>query len=281
MINWFKLDANFDKDDRITLLENERNGCVALYHYIKLNCIAARCNQQGGIYITEGVPHTAKTLAKLWHCEVKRASNTLDLLTQTGLLEVVDGVFFIADWGVIQSTDKLEQIRENARIRKQKSRERLAMQADEASRDRSQNVTECHTAEEEKEEEKGKETEGDGGDGDNIVGAVTAHYNATAAFPKIKILSSSQKEAVVNAVKEFGLEQIKQCIDIAEKSEFLNGKNSKGWVASFDWLIKPESIAKILNGNYDTVFGENKGLCESSYDIDEFVASALKRGFED
>ena len=73
------------------------------------------------------------------------------------------------------------------------------------------------------------------------------------------------------------------CFTIASNSEFLRGKNGMGWVASFDWLIKPENIAKVLNGNYESVFAEqdsvNDGMI-SSFDTDEFIASALARGFD-
>lgn len=34
-------------------------------------------------------------------------------------------------------------------------------------------------------------------------------------------------------------------------SSFLNGGGQRGWKASFDWIIKPENITKILNGDYD------------------------------
>ena len=37
----------------------------------------------------------------------------------------------------------------------------------------------------------------------------------------------------------------------AEASSFLKGHNSRNWIASFDWLIKDSSIAKVLSGNFD------------------------------
>lgn len=52
-------------------------------------------------------------------------------------------------------------------------------------------------------------------------------------------------------------------------SDFLSGKNSKNWRASFDWLIKPDNFFKIIQGKYDN----NSNSCENdnlkSYDIND------------
>ncbi len=40
-------------------------------------------------------------------------------------------------------------------------------------------------------------------------------------------------------------------IQIAAKSDFLNGKNNKGWKVDFDWLFLPNNFPKVLEGNYD------------------------------
>ena len=37
----------------------------------------------------------------------------------------------------------------------------------------------------------------------------------------------------------------------AEASSFLKGHNNRNWIASFDWLIKDSSMAKVLSGNFD------------------------------
>jgi len=278
-LNWFKLSANFDKDDRVSSVENSRGGAATLYQYIKLYCIAVRCANGGGIFLADNIPHTSKTLAKQWRCKEITVKNTLETLLSVGLIEELGGIYRIADWEEAQAVDKLEEIRENARLRKRKSRERLALEAEKMSRDRSLAVTPCHSIEEdiEKEKEKDLEIEGEE-DIEQMCREIAAEYNAAAVFPQIKILSEKQKGDIAFAVKQFGKERLTECFGIAAKSEFLRGKNSKCWVASFDWLIKPESIAKVLNGNYDTLFQQDT---DSSFEIDEFTAVAAARGFED
>ena len=41
-----------------------------------------------------------------------------------------------------------------------------------------------------------------------------------------------------------------QLFTMAQESAFLTGDNKRGWIASFDWLMKPSNMAKVLEGNY-------------------------------
>lgn len=38
-------------------------------------------------------------------------------------------------------------------------------------------------------------------------------------------------------------------------SVFCRGESDDGWRATFDWALKPSSIAKVVEGNYDRVNG--------------------------
>ncbi len=273
---WFKINANFYNDSRVAFVESRRNGATVLYHYVKLNCMAAKCNREGGIFISEKLPHTAKTIANEWHNKESTVKASLEILEEVGLLEVIDGVIFIADWDRVQSVDKLEQIRKNSRERKRKSREKQKM----LSRDKTEISCDSHTAEEETEKEieieKEKELEVE-----EVIKGVADAFNTTTSLPQIKILSRAQKDLVLKAVEEFGIDKIYHSFDMIGKSEFLHGKNRNGWVATFDWVIKPENIAKILNGNYNEVFApEEKSEVITSFSAEEFSAAAFARGFD-
>ena len=73
-------------------------------------------------------------------------------------------------------------------------------------------------------------------------------------------------------MKEFTEADIQAAFEKAEKSSFLKGENKRKWTASFDWLIKAENIAKILNGNFD----DKKGTQSASYDIDAYMEKVLQ-----
>lgn len=50
-----------------------------------------------------------------------------------------------------------------------------------------------------------------------------------------------------------------KAFETTEKSDFLCGRLvGATWRANFDWIIKPENIEKILNGNYINRTNGNK-----------------------
>ena len=77
-------------------------------------------------------------------------------------------------------------------------------------------------------------------------------YNTLCpSLPPVKVISASTKEAIQSLSYEFDINQLNEVFEKAEASSFLKGNNERKWQASFDWLIKAENIAKVLNGNYD------------------------------
>ena len=270
---WLKLSANFDKDDRIFYVENQKNGEVAIWCYIKLLCIAARSNMGGAVYLAEGIPHTVKTLSDQWHRHLALTQKTLQLLEKARLIDVENGVIYISDWDIVQNTSKLEEIREYERERKRKYREMRKAKC-------LGQVPNCPNTEIEKETEKEIEKEKELEE-DDIYESVKDQFNMITAIPKIISLSDKQKTAIRCAVDKFGEELLYECFRMAGESEFLKGKNPKNWVATFDWLINPDNISKVLNGNYSAVYGEtpiDDGL-EKSFESHEFIEAALTRGF--
>ena len=78
------------------------------------------------------------------------------------------------------------------------------------------------------------------------------------SFPPIKIISESIKQSIDTALSFYTIEEITTLFKKAEASAFLKGENNRNWVASFDWLINTENIAKVLNGNFDSKKPKNE-----------------------
>lgn len=68
---------------------------------------------------------------------------------------------------------------------------------------------------------------------------------------KILDIKGERLRHVKARVREYSLDQLKEAILKAEASDFMNGKNDRGWTASFDWILKPSKFVKVLEGNYD------------------------------
>ena len=78
------------------------------------------------------------------------------------------------------------------------------------------------------------------------------------AIPTIAKMTPKRKSMVNARVKEFGINMVYNAIAKASESSFLNGGGSKGFIADFDWVFRPNNFPKVLEGNYDDVKPINK-----------------------
>lgn len=71
-------------------------------------------------------------------------------------------------------------------------------------------------------------------------------------IPKIARITEQRKKRINARLREgYTYDDIKQVVRNAAESEFLNGYNSKGWNATFDWLFLPTNFVKVLEKNYE------------------------------
>lgn len=79
------------------------------------------------------------------------------------------------------------------------------------------------------------------------------HDQSGSAMRRLTLMSDQRKSNVRARIREYGgdVQKVYKAIDKAMESNFMNGKNGKGWVASFDWMMCPSNFPKVLEGNYD------------------------------
>jgi hypothetical protein len=70
-------------------------------------------------------------------------------------------------------------------------------------------------------------------------------------IPTIKGLAHTRETWFKARLLEYGVDAVYEVITKAAASSFLNGKNNRGFVASFDWVFRPNNFPKVLEGNYD------------------------------
>ena len=91
----------------------------------------------------------------------------------------------------------------------------------------------------------------------NILDEAVREYNeiCRSLAPLTGELSYHQAHAVQEAFKELHGVSFGEYFRRVEASAFLTGKSSSGFKADFNWLIRPENIAKVLSGKYDVSYG--------------------------
>ena len=69
------------------------------------------------------------------------------------------------------------------------------------------------------------------------------------SLPKIKKLSDKRKRAIRKADKLLDDISFEQFFLMVEQSDFLTGRKGD-WSCGFDWIMKPDNLTKIIEGNY-------------------------------
>ena len=70
---------------------------------------------------------------------------------------------------------------------------------------------------------------------------------------KIKKVTDKRKKAIDKFLKEYTQEQFEEICIKANESNFLTGKNERGWKADFDFLLRTDKATSILEGKYDNI----------------------------
>lgn len=70
-------------------------------------------------------------------------------------------------------------------------------------------------------------------------------------MPQVQKLTDKRNKAIDNFLKEFTKEQFEQICEIANKSDFLTGKNDRHWKADFDFLMRIDKATNVLEGKYN------------------------------
>lgn len=88
---------------------------------------------------------------------------------------------------------------------------------------------------------------------EELIEGVVKLYNSTG-LPKVEKLTESRKRSLRVRCKEHpNLMWWHTYFNRVTKSPFLMGKKpGVSWRASFDWLIKPANMLKVIEGNYDS-----------------------------
>lgn len=106
-------------------------------------------------------------------------------------------------------------------------------------------------------------------------GVLDAYHECCPSFPTVIKLTETRKRAIKARLKDYGLDEIKRAFSLAGQSDFLKG--SSGWQASFDWLMKPANMTKVLEGNYTNRASPAGGKSKSMWGEDDYLAK-LARG---
>ena len=78
----------------------------------------------------------------------------------------------------------------------------------------------------------------------------------------VKNITKNRAETICGSLKTYSVDDFKKVFEKAEQSDFLKGNNNRNWSASFDWLIKEDNMAKVLEGKYNKQNNQSNKFCD-------------------
>ena len=85
---------------------------------------------------------------------------------------------------------------------------------------------------------------------------------AGASIPRIESIKGRREAAIKARIREFGKVKVMRAIEIAAKSQFLNGGGERAFIASLDWIMRPNNFPKVVEGNYNNNNTHANGDCK-------------------
>lgn len=248
-VKWIKITTDIFDDEKILMIESMPSADTIIVIWFKLLAFAGKQNNNGVFLMSNRIAYTEEMLACIFRRDVNTLRLALKAFEQFGMIEIIDNVITIPNWGKHQSLDTYEKRKQRDRIyqaeRRAAQRALIEKSAD-TSADASSDVGVLEGDKEEdidKDIDKKKESI-------SCQQIVDLYHSICISFPKVRSLTEARKKAIKARLNTYTLDEFKTVFQNAEASSFLKGSNDRNWTATFDWLIKDANMAKVLEGNY-------------------------------
>lgn len=107
-VKWIKITTDIFDDEKILLIESLPDSYAIITVWFKLLCLAGKQNNSGVFMMSNKIAYTDKMLATIFRMKESTVTMALNVFSDFGMIEIVDGVITIPNWGKHQNLDQLE-----------------------------------------------------------------------------------------------------------------------------------------------------------------------------
>ena len=251
-VKWIKITTDIFDDEKILLIESLPDAYAVITVWFKLLCLAGKQNNSGVFIMNNQIPYTDKMLATIFRMNEATVTMAIKTFKQFGMVEVIDGVITIPNWGKHQNLDQLETKKAYQRKYMKEYREKqknLLCKTNSNSNCKTNSKANVSSIDKDIDKEGEREEEKDKRINYQLIADM--YNDICISFPRLTVLSDKRKKAIKARLNTYSVEQFQMVFEKAEASDFLRGSNNKNWSATFDWMITDGNFVKILDGNYD------------------------------
>lgn len=114
-VKWIKITTDIFDDEKILLIESLPDSYAIITVWFKLLCLAGKMNNSGVFMMSNSIAYTDTMLSTIFRMKESTVQLALNTFEKFGMIELVDGVITIPNWGKHQDLDKIEAKRDYMR----------------------------------------------------------------------------------------------------------------------------------------------------------------------
>ena len=225
-VKWIKITTDIFDDEKILLIESLPDAYAIIVVWFKLLCFAGKQNNSG-VFMMGRIAYTDKMLATIFRMKETTVTMALQTFEKFGMIEIVDGVITIPNWGKHQNLDQLESKKEYMRGYMREYREKQRALTSGKPNCKTNSKANVSQADKEREEDKRIKNK------DYIYTAVIDYLNEKAGT-KYRSTTPKTKTAIHARLAEgFTLEDFQTVID----------KKCADWMGTeYEKYLRPETL---------------------------------------
>lgn len=271
-VKWIKITTDIFDDEKMLLIESLPEADSIIVIWFKLLCLAGKMNNSGVFMMNDRIAYTDKMLATIFRRKEATVQMALKTFEQFGMIEIIDGVITIPNWGKHQN---LDQIKSKKEYMKNYMREYRAKQKQLTCKSNSKTNSKANVSEADKERDKEREIERD----NNNVQNAPSKSDINDLFERVWKLYPNKKgkgqvsDAKKKKLYEVGYDELERAIDrykeeLKQDADWRKPQNgstffNSGFIDYLDKNYEPrEKVA--VNGN------------KTAQQLDEFYDMAAK-----
>ena len=245
-IKWIKTQCDLFNNRKIKQIEVMPEGDAILIIWVKLLCLAGSVNDNGFIYLTPEVPYTDELLANEFRKSIQLIRLALATFVKFGMIEIIDNILHVSNWSKYQNVEGMERVRLQNRIRKQKQRERQALQL---TNNNESHVTsrDSHAIDKDIEEDKELDIYNNQQEEENIYNNARANLIDFFDNEMCRPMTPIEMELLIQWEKDYSAELVK----LALKEAVVNNKRSFKYIESILISWKGKGITTVIEAQQE------------------------------
>lgn len=244
-LKWIKICSDIFNDEKILMIESLPNADNIIVIWFKLLCLAGKSNNSGVFLMNDKIAYSDEMLAAIFRRDVKIVRMALKTFQDFAMIEIINDTVTIPNWSKYQTLDAYEKKKERDRIYQQNRRKKQKLLAEKSKKSSDKSLdpsVDVATLEEDIDKERDIDID--------INTKVFIEKWNSLGLNKLINIKNKRLKSLKARVKEYGIEKVMEAIDNINQSDFLKGKNDRGWQIDFDWLMKPNNFIKVLENKY-------------------------------